>query len=121
MRATAHAEPLSGQASFQILEPFAFESGAVLPDLRVAYETWGQLNPADDKAVLVVHALTGDAHAASGGSSGDPRPGLVGGPHGAGEGAGHPPVFRHLRPTARWRRGTGSRSSTIWTIGAASS
>jgi homoserine O-acetyltransferase len=37
------------------------ESGAVLPDVRVAYEQWG---PPDAPAVLVCHALTGDSHVA---------------------------------------------------------
>ncbi|MEX0913645.1 MAG: homoserine O-acetyltransferase, partial [Demequina sp.] len=35
----------------------------VLPGVRLAYETWGQLNAAGDNAVYVAHALTGDAHA----------------------------------------------------------
>ncbi len=60
---------------FESHGPFSLESGAVLASLRVAFETWGELNGARDNAILVVHALTGDAHAASGGSSGDPREG----------------------------------------------
>ena len=55
--------------------PFHFECGRVLPSIRIAYESWGELNAAGDNAVLVAHALTGEAHAASGGSSGDLRPG----------------------------------------------
>ncbi len=55
--------------------PFTFECGTVLARPRAAYETWGELNGEGDNAVLVVHALTGDSHAASGGSSGDGRPG----------------------------------------------
>lgn len=35
----------------------------VLPDVRLAYETWGQLNAAGDNAIYVAHALTGDSHA----------------------------------------------------------
>ncbi len=38
------------------------ESGAMLPSVTVAYESWGRLNDAGDNAVLVLHALTGDAH-----------------------------------------------------------
>lgn len=38
------------------------ESGQSLPDVTVAYETWGTLNAARDNAVLVEHALTGDSH-----------------------------------------------------------
>ncbi len=42
--------------------PLALEGGGVLPGVRVAYETWGELSPAGDNAVLVLHALTGDSH-----------------------------------------------------------
>lgn len=51
------------------------ESGAVLPDVTVAYESWGELNPAKDNAVLVLHALTGDAHVVGGTAPGQPTPG----------------------------------------------
>jgi homoserine O-acetyltransferase len=44
--------------------PLRLESGGELPDVRVAYETWGTLSPAGDNAVLVLHALTGDSHLA---------------------------------------------------------
>jgi homoserine O-acetyltransferase/O-succinyltransferase len=39
------------------------ESGGVLPQVTVAYETWGRLNEARDNAVVVCHALSGDSHA----------------------------------------------------------
>ena len=42
---------------------FALESGGSLPEVRVAYRTWGLLSPARDNAVLVCHALTGSADA----------------------------------------------------------
>jgi len=40
------------------------ESGDILPNVRLAYETYGKLNRDKSNAVLVFHALTGDAHAA---------------------------------------------------------
>jgi homoserine O-acetyltransferase len=49
--------------------PFALEAGGHLPEVRVAYETWGTLAPDASNAVLVLHALTGDSHAA--GAAGD--------------------------------------------------
>ncbi len=42
---------------------FEVEAGVTLPDVRVAYRTWGTLNEAGDNAVLVCHALTGDQNA----------------------------------------------------------
>lgn len=47
------------------LGALTLESGAVLPALSVAYETYGELSPAKDNAILVCHALTGDQYAAS--------------------------------------------------------
>ncbi|MCH7789915.1 MAG: homoserine O-acetyltransferase, partial [Acidobacteria bacterium] len=43
--------------------PFALESGEVLGQVMIAYETWGTLNDDRSNAVLVCHALTGDSHA----------------------------------------------------------
>jgi homoserine O-acetyltransferase len=39
--------------------PFRLESGETLPEVTVAYRTWGRLSPRGDNAVLVCHALTG--------------------------------------------------------------
>ncbi len=43
---------------------FACESGQVLPDVEIAFETYGQLNAAGDNAVLITPALTAGAHVA---------------------------------------------------------
>jgi len=64
-----------GQRKFATVHedrPCALELGDRLEQITIAYETWGELDSARSNAVLVMHALTGDAHA-----------------HGY-EGAGHP-------------------------------
>lgn len=47
----------------RLAEPLALDSGQTLPDVRIAYRSWGQLSAAGDNAVLVCHALTGSADA----------------------------------------------------------
>ena len=44
--------------------PHVLETGGRLADVIVAYETWGTLNADASNALLVLHALTGDSHAA---------------------------------------------------------
>lgn len=51
-----------GRRLFVDVGEVRLERGGRLPDVRVAYETWGRLNDARDNAVLVEHALTGDSH-----------------------------------------------------------
>ncbi|UOE44566.1 homoserine O-acetyltransferase MetX [Agromyces larvae] len=51
-----------GDRRFVRIGEVALESGGVVPDAVIAYETWGELSPARDNAVLVLHALTGDSH-----------------------------------------------------------
>src|SRR5208283_4115269 len=40
------------------------ESGEKLGPITLAYETYGELNAEKSNAILVLHALSGDAHAA---------------------------------------------------------
>jgi homoserine O-acetyltransferase len=51
-----------GDRRFADVGTFELESGALLPDVRVAYETFGELAADGSNAVLVLHALTGDSH-----------------------------------------------------------
>ena len=44
-------------------EAFELENGDVLPSLRIAYRTWGELAAERDNVVLICHALTGSADA----------------------------------------------------------
>ena len=46
------------------LGPMEMELGGHLPNVILAYRTWGQLNAAGTNAVLVLHALTGESKAA---------------------------------------------------------
>jgi len=54
----------AGRQQHVLSAPFTVESGAVLPRVTVAYQTWGTLAPTRDNAVLVCHALTGSADVA---------------------------------------------------------
>ncbi len=46
-------------------DPLPLDCGQALAGVRIAYQTYGTLNPARDNAVLVCHATTGDQHVAS--------------------------------------------------------
>ena len=61
-----------GDRLFANLGPMDFECGGNLPHVRMAYETWGELNESRDNAVLILHALTGDSHV-SGSAGGSHR------------------------------------------------
>jgi len=64
--------------SFTFAEPpneMELECGQKLGPVTLAYETYGQLSPARDNAILIVHALSGDAHAAGWNSPDDRKPG----------------------------------------------
>jgi homoserine O-acetyltransferase len=64
-----------GRRQFVRLGAVELERGGVLPDVTIAYETWGTLNAARDNAILVEHALTGDSHVVGPAGPGHPTPG----------------------------------------------
>jgi len=53
--------------------PFAMRLGGVLPDVQIAYETWGRLAADKGNVILLFTGLSPSAHAAS--SPADPTPG----------------------------------------------
>ena len=58
--------------TFNYKQPFALDSGIVLPAWHLEYTTYGRLNPAGDNVIWIFHALTANS---------DPAewwPGLVG-------------------------------------------
>src|SRR5918912_491265 len=55
--------------------PLKLDSGVTLAPITLAYETYGELSPAGDNAILLLHALSGDAHAAGYHTPGDHKPG----------------------------------------------
>ncbi len=56
-------------------EPLELECGKRLGPIDVAYETYGELSEAGDNAVLICHALSGNAHVAGVSSPEDKKPG----------------------------------------------
>jgi homoserine O-acetyltransferase len=46
------------------LSELLLENGSIISNLEIAYETYGTLNSNKSNAILVCHALSGDAHAA---------------------------------------------------------
>jgi len=64
--ATSEADnPSSLVVRFGADKPLRLDSGAVLTDFQIAYQTYGTLNAERSNAILVCHALTGDQHVAS--------------------------------------------------------
>ncbi|HLS15438.1 MAG TPA: homoserine O-acetyltransferase [Beutenbergiaceae bacterium] len=64
-----------GRRHFAELGPLHLEAGGRLPEVRLAYETWGTLNARGDNAILIEHALTGDSHVAGPEGNGHPTAG----------------------------------------------
>ncbi|KIF71719.1 homoserine acetyltransferase [Streptomyces sp. AcH 505] len=68
-------DPPGRRAWVSLPDPLPLEAGGLLPGVRLAYETWGELAPDRSNAVLVLHALTGDSHLAGPAGPGHPTDG----------------------------------------------
>lgn len=60
---------------FKINKQITLESGKKLGPITLAYETYGKLDDKKENAILVFHALSGDAHVAGYHSKNDKKPG----------------------------------------------
>ena len=63
MSASLHTAPLV-ETQIASFEALSLDCGVTLLVVAVAYETYGTLNAARSNAILVLHAFSGDAHAA---------------------------------------------------------
>lgn len=59
----------------ELKENIELDSGEVFGPVTVGYETYGTLNAAKDNAILILHALSGNAHVAGYHTETDHRPG----------------------------------------------
>jgi homoserine O-acetyltransferase len=54
--------PAEGEVGLVDIGSLALENGAVIDDVTIAVQRWGELSPNRDNVVVVLHALTGDSH-----------------------------------------------------------
>ena len=52
------------ETQYARFDSISLESGAALAPVEVAYQTYGELDSERSNAILILHAFTGDAHAA---------------------------------------------------------
>lgn len=60
--------PQHGVVRYAAVGALSCEAGGYLPDVTLAYETWGTLNEDASNAILIQHALTGSTHVTRGDS-----------------------------------------------------
>ena len=63
------------EKDFVLTEPLLLDCGRSLNNVNLRYETYGKLNEAKNNAILVFHALSGDAHICGYHSENDAKPG----------------------------------------------
>ncbi|MDI3314756.1 MAG: homoserine O-acetyltransferase [Mycobacterium sp.] len=67
--------PAEGEVGLIDIGSLRLESGAVIDDVCIAVQRWGELSPTRDNVVVVLHALTGDSHITGPAGPGHPTPG----------------------------------------------
>jgi homoserine O-acetyltransferase/O-succinyltransferase len=67
--------PAEGEVGIVHIGSLTLESGAVIDDVDIAVQRWGELSPTRDNVVVVLHALTGDSHITGHAGPGHPTPG----------------------------------------------
>jgi homoserine O-acetyltransferase/O-succinyltransferase len=67
--------PAEGEVGLVDIGPLTLESGAVIDDVCIAIQRWGELSPTRDNVVVVLHALTGDSHITGPAGPGHPTAG----------------------------------------------
>ena len=69
------AWPSDGELTVVDIGSLTCENGAVIDDVSIAVQRWGELSPNRDNVVVVLHALTGDSHVVGPAGPGHPSPG----------------------------------------------
>lgn len=67
--------PDEGEIGFVHIGSLTTEAGAVIDDVHIAVQRWGELSPTRDNVVVVLHALTGDSHVTGPAGPGHPTGG----------------------------------------------
>jgi len=69
------ALPAEGEIGVVDIGPLTCEGGAMIDDVSIAVQRWGELSPNRDNVVVVMHALTGDSQVSGPAGPGHPGPG----------------------------------------------
>jgi homoserine O-acetyltransferase/O-succinyltransferase len=67
--------PAEGEVGLVDIGSLTLENGAVIDDVCIAVQRWGELSPTRDNVVVVLHALTGDSHITGPAGPGHPTAG----------------------------------------------
>ncbi len=86
--------PAEGEIGIVDVGSLTLESGAVIDDVSIAVQRWGELSPTRDNVIVVLHALTGDSHITGPAGPGTSDAGLVGRYSRAGRADRHQPLVR---------------------------